>query len=403
MSKIPKVVLLIESSRASGRALLSGIAEYSHHQGPWSFLWEPGGLEKARSLLEAGDADGIILRDVKAVEKILARGLPAVVVGHRQTEMPGRVNVVTDSAAIGRMGAEHLLGCGFQHFAFCSYVRTPRENNTWAKIRETHFTERIRAAGFEPAHFELGTTTSNWSRELQHMSRWLAALPKPLGLMACNDDCSQRVMEACKLADLTVPDMVGVIGVDNDEVICGLTDPPMSSIAINFKRAGYEAAQALDGLMRRSKSVPRRINALASHIVARRSTDFVAAADPHLAKALRFIRDQGRNIVPVDHVARAAGLSRRALEKRFRTFLGRSILEEIRRVHTDQIARVLAETDLPVTQIAELHGFADAQHFARYFRAGKKLTPLAYRRAFGSKHARPERAQNGDSFSQSGV
>ena len=222
-------------------------------------MWEPGGLEKARSLLEAGDADGIILRDVKDVGKILAHGLPAVVVGHRQTEMPGRVNVVTDSEAIGRMGAEHLLGCGFQHFAFCGFVRAPRDNNTWAKIRETHFAERLRAAGFAAAHFELAATTSNWSRELQQLSRWLATLPQPLGLMGCNDDCSQRVMEACKLAGLTVPDMVGVIGADNDEVICGLTDPPMSSIAINFKRAGYEAAQALDGLMRGSKSVPRRI------------------------------------------------------------------------------------------------------------------------------------------------
>ncbi len=402
MAKVPKVVLLIESSRASGRALLSGIAEYSHHQGPWSFLWETGGLEKARLLLKAGDADGIILRDVKDVEKILAHGLPAVVVGHRQTEMAGLVNVVTDSPAIGRMGAEHLLGCGFQHFAFCGFKPTPGESNTWAKIRETHFAERLRAAGFEPAHLELAASSTNWSREHKELSRQLAALPKPLGLMASNDDCSQRVMEACKLAGLTVPDTVGVIGVDNDEVICDLTDPPMSSIAINFKRAGYEAAQALDGLMRRSKSVPLRITALASHIVARRSTDFVAAADPHLAKALRFLRDQGRNVVSVGDVAQAAGLSRRALEKRFRTMLGRSILEEIRRVHTDQIARVLVETDLPVNQIAELHGFANPQHFARYFRAGKKQTPLAYRQVFGSKHA-TRRAQNGDSFSQSGV
>ncbi len=359
-------------------------------------------MEKAHSLLKTGDADGIILRDVKGMEKILAHGLPAVVVGHRQTEMAGRVNVVTDSPAIGRMGAEHLLGCGFQHFAFCGFKRMPTETNTWAKIRETHFTERLRTAGFAPAHFELAATSPNWSRELQQLSRWLATLPKPLGLMAANDDCSQRVMEACKLAGLSVPDMVGVIGVDNDEVICGLTDPPMSSIAVNFKRAGYEAAQALDGLMRKSAAVPLRITAQASHIVARRSTDFVAVADSHLAKALRFIRDQGRNLVSVDDVARAAGLSRRALEKRFRKVLERSILAEIRRVHTDQIARVLVETDLPVNQIAERHGFANPQHFARYFRAGKKQTPLAYRQAFGRKHA-TLRAQNGDSFTQSGV
>src|ERR1022692_4896927 len=92
MPRIPKVLLLIESSRASGRALLGGIADYSHHRGPWSFLWEPAGLETAQSLLEAGDADGIILRDGENLDKFLAYRLPMVVVGHRQMEIPGMVN-----------------------------------------------------------------------------------------------------------------------------------------------------------------------------------------------------------------------------------------------------------------------------------------------------------------------
>jgi LacI family transcriptional regulator len=404
MSRIPKVVLLIESSRASGRALLGGIAEYSHHHGPWSFLWEPAGLEKAQPLLEAGDADGIILRDVENLEQILAYNLPAVVVGHRQREIPGMVNVVTDSQAIGRMGAEHLIGCGFKHFAFCGYLRTPLENTTWSETRLKHFAERIHESGFGyPPHYELGTTTVNWSKEIRSLAQWLVSLPKPLGLMACNDDCSQRVMEACKLAGLTVPDMVGVVGADNDEVICGLTDPPLSSIAINFQRAGYEAAHTLNCLMQRSRAVPQRINVMASHVVARRSTDFVCAEEAHLAKALRFIRDQARPGVSVNEVSLASGLSRRALEKRFRTLLGRSILEEIRRVRTDQMARLLVETELPVSQIAEGLGFADVQHFARYFSASKNLTPLAYRRSYSGKHAPQSRSQNGDCFPQSGV
>src|SRR5208282_5280054 len=127
MLRVPKVILLIESSRASGRGLLRGIADFSRHQGPWSFSWAPAGLEKVQPLLETGDADGIILRDVEEVEEIAAYGLPTVVVGHCKTEIPGMVNVVTDSEAIGRMGAEHLLGCGFKHFAFCGYAKTALE------------------------------------------------------------------------------------------------------------------------------------------------------------------------------------------------------------------------------------------------------------------------------------
>jgi LacI family transcriptional regulator len=388
MLPIPKVILLIESSRASGRALLCGIANYAHHHGPWSFYWEPGGMEKASPMLQNLKADGIILRDVEKVDEALASGLPTVVVGHHQSEIQGLVNVVTDSESIGRLGAEHLLGCGFKHFAFCGYARAHFEKTAWSEVRRVSFNKRIQEADFgDPAHYIMAMHGLDWSRELPSLIHWLRSLSKPVGIMACNDDCSQRVMEACKAAGLLVPDMVGVIGADNDEVVCGLTDPPTSSIAINFERAGYEAAHALDGLMRGSQAVPRRITAMASHIVARRSTDFVAAAEPHLTKALQYIRDHARNGLSVDKVSLAAGLSRRALEKRFRTLLGRSIMGEIRRVRTDQIARLLVETNMGVAEIADLLGFADAQHIARYFRSGKHMSPVGYRNTYGRRRA----------------
>jgi LacI family transcriptional regulator len=207
-------------------------------------------------------------------------------------------------------------------------------------------------------------------------------------------------MEACKLAGLTVPDLVGVVGADNDEVVCGLTDPPLSSIAINFERAGYAAAHALNQWMLGSQDFERRIVAPATHVMARRSTDFVAAEDANLARALRFIRDQARAGISVNEVARSAGTSRRALEKRFRRLLGRSILQEIRRVRTDHIGRLLVETQLTVGQIADRLGFADTQHIARYFRASKRMTPLSYRKSHASQAVR---SQNGACFSQTGA
>jgi LacI family transcriptional regulator len=105
----------------------------------------------------------------------------------------------------------------------------------------------------------------------------------------------------------------------------------------------------------------------------------------------------------VDEVAGFAGLSRRMLENRFRKLLGRSVMNEIRRVRTEQIARLLLETDLPVAQIADLLGFADVRHIARYFRAGKGISPLAYRKTYGSLELVGWRSRNGDSFPQSGV
>src|SRR5215470_2268613 len=164
--RIPRIILLVESSRESGRALLRGIANYAHHHGPWSFYWEPGGLEKAWPALRQMEANGIILRDVKQVDEALASGLPAVVIGHRLSEIRGLVNVVTDSEAIGRMGAEHLLQCGFKHFAFCGHAENPLEKTVWSEVRCEAFAARIRDAGFEtPLVYTVSNLEENSPKE----------------------------------------------------------------------------------------------------------------------------------------------------------------------------------------------------------------------------------------------
>lgn len=382
MKKAFKVLLMVESSRASGRHLIEGIARFAHHHGPWSFYWEPRGLETSRAVLKKLDADGVIFRDVgRLTEQVRELGLPAVVVGHSGGEVRGLINVVTDSAAIGRMAADHLLQCGFKHFAFCGYAGVAPEETSWSKLRLESFRQRIAEAGSPPPQaYVLPSRGSDWQKDRRQLADWLARQPLPLGLMACNDDCGVQVIEACKLADLAVPDAVGIVGVDNDEVVCGLSDPPLTSIAVNFERAGYESAQTLEKLMRRAKPRSFRINVPATHLVARRSTDVVAVEDRCLARALSYIRDNARRPLSVGEVAREAGLSRRVLERRFRREMGRSILHEIRRVRSDEIARLLVETNWPVSRVAESLGFDDAQHFARYFRSGKKISPLAFRK-----------------------
>jgi len=379
--KIPKVVLLVESARAAGRALLCGIARYAHHHGPWSFYWEAGGLERTSGSFQNLDADGIIMRDTDRLEEVLARGLPAVVVGHRHREIPGVANVVTGSHDIGRLGAQHLLSCGLRHFAFCGF-----KDCSWSEMRSETFKHVVSLEQLDCAEFgiPIQMAGSSWQDHREAIANWLRKLPRPLGLMACNDDLGHEVIAAAKLANLSVPDDVAVIGVDNDEVVCGLTDPPLSSVAVNFERAGYEAAHVLAALMR-GGTTPSRIVVSPTHVVPRRSTSLLAVEDPNLAKALRFIRDRVLESPSVEAVAMAAGISRRALEKRFRDSLGRSVLDEIRRVRTDQIARLLLETELPVAQIAEQLGFADVQHIARYFRSAKSMSPLAYRKLHGRK------------------
>ena len=383
MEKLPQVVLLLESSRGSGRALLRGFANYARHHGPWAFHWEPGGLNEIWPRLGKLDVQGVFLRDGKHVRKVLALGIPTVVVGHRNEDFPDVAHVVTDSEAAGQLAAEHLLGCGFNHFAFCGPSRIP-----WSAARRESFQRRLQQAGkqvhFFDAPVEGGKTA--WKTEHLAMGRWLKSLPKPVGVMACNDDYAHHLVEASKTAGLHVPDQVGIIGVDNDELVCELSSPTISSVAINFERAGYESARRLDGWMRRGRSSrPTQIDAPATHVVPRLSTDILAVADAQLLKALRFIRDHARANVRVTDVAQVAGLSRRALENRFRTVLGRSILQEIRRVRVDLIAQMLMETDLPVSHIAGALGYENLQHIARYFRREKHMSLMTFRKRYGSR------------------
>lgn len=403
MQKVPKVVLLIESSRASGRALLRGVANYTHHHQPWSFYWQPRGLETAHGGLKELDADGVIFRDVGGLKaEVLRLGIPAVIIGHASGEVRGLINVVTDSTEIAHMAADHLLQCGFHHFAFFGYAVEPcsspgerLKQTPWSQLRLEAFSRHVTEAGFPPpAVCVLPGWEPDWPRIGDQLADWLSKLPTPLGVMACNDDCAVQVIEACKLAGLAVPDTVGIVGADNDEVVCGLADPPLTSVALNFERAGYEAAEVLEKLMRRSKPQSVNINVQATHLVARRSTDVVAVEDQRLAKALRFIRDNVNRPILVDEVAKAAGASRRVLERRFREGLGRSILHEIRRVRANEIARLLVETNWPVGRIADALGFEDDRHFSRYFYSVKNLSPVAFRKKHGTHSTSPE-AENG--------
>lgn len=382
MSKVPRVLLLLESSRSSGRSLLRGIADYAHHHGPWAFYWEPRGLEEAWPQIKSLDAQGVILRDIDKVAEVRARRLPAVVVGHSKSEVPGVINVVTDSATVARLAADHLLQCGLPNFAFCGFP-----DKLWSQLRGEHFRRYLAKRGHKTSFYQppAGPSAPTWKQELRVMTRWLASLPKPVGVMACNDDRAENVIEACKIAGLHVPDQVAVIGADNDDLVCTLSDPPLSSVALNFERAGFESAKALDRLMR-GRAVPnRKIIVRAIHLVARQSTDTLATQDEHVVKALRFIRTHAQENMGVIDVAKASGLSRRALEKRFRSILGHTILDEIRSSRTGQIARMLVETSLPISQIAETLNFPSPQHVARYFRKTRNMTPLEYRRHHSRK------------------
>ena len=380
MPKIRKVILLLATSRAHVRGLLRGIARYSRVHGPWIFYTDASlyGKRDALSWLRECGADGVIAPDAKENKEIIAMGLPTIVYRVAQKRTPHLPAIVADNAMIGKMAAEHLLNCGFSYFAYCGF-----ESRPWSRQRKENFAGRIAEAGFEPNIFDTNSDLGSWrsfEREQNRLIGWLKSLPKPVGLMAGNDVCGRHVIEVCRIAGFRVPDEIAVIGVDDDELICDLTDPPMSSIALNTEKAGYEAAELLDRLIAGEKTADQDILVRATHITTRKSTDILAVEDKTVAEAIRFIRQHAREAVQVSDVVDHLTMSRRNLEQRFRRVLGRSVYNEIKRVRTEQIIRMLCETDLSVSEIALRLGHPSDKHIARYFRQQTGVSLKEYRK-----------------------
>lgn len=386
---MPKVALLVETSQGYGRELLRGVMRYARLHGPWGFYLQPGDLRQLLPRMEEWGGTGIIARveNPEAAKAVLASRLPAVVLDlspaqlqpeHPLSRLP---EVRPDSPAAARLAAEHLLERGFCHFAFVGTWG----DYLWSIERGEGFARRIAEAAMPCEAFPIPKAARDrrWGREQAILARWLQSRPKPLGVLAADDDRGRQVLEACRAAGLSVPEDVAVVGVDNDELLCSLSDPPLSSVAMNTEEAGYQAAALLHGLMTGRIRKPRRILVEAAGVVARRSTDVHTADDRRLAKALRFIRDNAVLPIGVDDVVEHVGGSRRALELRFRRIVGRSINQEIQSVRLQRAKQLLAETDLTIARVAEAVGLGSPSYLIRLFRQHLDCSPSQYRASLG--------------------
>jgi len=213
------------------------------------------------------------------------------------------------------------------------------------------------------------------------IAAWLLKLPHPLALVACNDICGQQVLNACREHGVNVPGEVAVMGVDDDEVLCTISEPPLSSIKPDAPRLGAEAAALLDAMMKGKRVNPGLVQIPPLWIVERASTDVVAIEDPVTVQALRFIRGHVNEGVNVKDVLRHLGCSRTDLGIRFRHWLKTSVRTEIVRLRLERACSLLRQTNLSLAQIARQSGFRDAPSFCRLFRKRLRQTPTQYRLA----------------------
>ena len=388
IARMPQVGLLLETSTEYGRGLLRGIVRYSRLHGPWSLYVAPGHLEQSMPKSKSWKGTGIIAR-VRSPEmaKVIRRtGLPFVASSLDESRPRGRADkfgeIRTNSVAIGQMAAAHLMERNLPHYAFCGFLES-----AWSARREDGFSQCLKEHGFPyQAHrIELANWLrrphwiENWEDEQATLVDWLRSLPKPVGLMACNDICGREVLQACAAAGLGVPEEVAVMGVDNDELICELSSPPLSSVTLDLENAGYKAAELLDRLMSGEEAGEPVVWVEPVNVVTRLSSDVIRQGDPAVATALRFINNYAGKPIGVSDVVGQAHVSRRTLERRFSHLLGRSVSSEITKRRLERAKRLLLETDSPTHEVAAGAGFGSVKTFSRLFRHATGVSPKQFR------------------------
>ena len=357
MAKRPHVMLIIETSLVYGRAALRGISRYLVEHQPWSLYLDLRELMvDPPAWLDTWDGDGVISRSTTPAfaEKLRRLGKPCVDLTDIYGDQ-GLPHIWTNHVDVGRMAAAHLLERGFRQFAFCGF-----SGHDWSAKRREGFRAALADVSCTCSIFESpweATRTHSWEEQQHRIGAWLQSFPKPIGVMACNDMRGQHVLDACRRQELAVPEEAAVIGVDDDELVCGLCDPPLSSVKLNPERVGFEAAAMLDQLMRGKKLTEKKLLVSPLGVVPRQSTDVLAIDDSQVAAAVRIIRQRACDGITVDDVLQQVPMSRSVLERRFRRYLKRSPQEEIRSVQLKRIKQLLAETDLPLEKIATLTGF----------------------------------------------
>ena len=383
-----RVIFLTDFSEAYARELLLGMARYAHDTAQaWSLCRLPlsirdkFGIEAVVEWAVRMKADAVIgqFYNTDNVELFRKNGIIAIAQDFKKrfTTIP---NITGPHYSAGRMAAEYFLQKGFRNFAFYGTRGIDFSDERCQGFRET-----IEAANPEFTFSSLRGSAQNdlWYYDSTQLITWLQSLPKPVAIMACDDNHAYHITEACQQGEgggrLRIPDDIAVLGVDNDETICRLSSPNLSSLNQNIEQGGYDVAQLIDRILR-DPSTPREdVMVQPTHIVTRQSTDIYANNDQHIAEVLKYIHENISQKITVDELVELVPLSRRLLETRFKRSMGTSIYDYILQTRIEKVAQLLCE-GMSVSEAAIELGFSDIKNLSRMFRQQRGMTPSEYRR-----------------------
>ncbi len=357
-----RVGIIVNYVGGYSRGVIRGIASFAFAR---AWICRVEGVNEAAIGKHLKDYDGLIIQAATAAQaRLLNRSsVPAVNVSS-SLGLKRVPSVVSDDRLVGTMGAEHFLRRGHRHFGF--YATDDRQ---FATIRFHGFSQRLAREKME----------CRLIRNERSLAEIVTNRTTPIALMACNDRAAVAALDLCRSHSVRVPDDVAILGVDNDELMQSLANPPLSTINTARERIGFEAAAMLERLIGGKSDLGDLVLVPPKDVITRRSTDALAINDADVAESARFIHQHAGRQIGVLDVARRATISRRQLERRFKEALGRTIHDEILRCRVDRAKQLLLESDLTLPQVAMASGFASASYFSTVFRRQISTTPGEFR------------------------
>ncbi len=375
-----RIGLLFPLESDYAHQFVRGIVRYAHRKGQWDILTEQGVPTLRWKDVLRCEADGFIagVHTPAQYKMLREQQAPVVNVYHGLVDYPF-TTVLTDNRAIGRMAADHLLEQGLTNFAYVG-----SSTMGYDRERREGFEETVRQAGHAvtPCLTQYIPGSRGAAGRLRvgekRMAGFLADLKTPVGILAGTDNYGVGVLQAASMLRMAVPEQMAVVAVNNDDVLCDLVRPGLSSIAHDAEHIGYEAAVQLGRLLQGLAAPSQPVFIPPEQLVIRASSDILRIEDTHVAEAIRFIRNHAGQFIDVSDILNVVPISRRSLENRFREALGRTIHHEIRRTHIDRARQLMAQTDASLTEIARRSGFNHTSRFREAFHKETGVSPMTY-------------------------
>lgn len=359
-----------------GHEILYGVNDYFAGAGSIKvevtrLLWDWSMISSAASW----ECDGLIAPVLHAEEYQRIRKLGwRCVSTYSGATWRGIPRIDADHYATGVMAAEHLLGQGYESFAYIGDRQL-----TALSQRRDGFVDRIARDRKQVTVHEYSVYLYTHGKARGEWIRRLKQLPKPCGVYCSDDQTARIVCTLARTCGIHIPDEMAMLGTQNDEGLCRGMNPQLSSVHIPYRQVGYEAARLLDTWITVGKRPETPPPVAPSHVEVRASTQALAVEDPNLRTAIRYLRDHYAEKISMPAVAQKAGLSLRNLQRRFQQQLGHTPQTELQHIRINRVKELLRQTNITLDDIAGQTGYLSANYLCEHFRRATGQSPGTYR------------------------